>query len=154
MANEVRQRIVNAVETRLRGITTGNGYNTNLGNNLSVWRDLINAPLDPSELPAGSIWDTEEETSEMVSSRHEHRLMFEVHVAGATDAVVRQMLADLYKAIGTDRLWVVAGSQLAQRTDPVGSQMGIAQKGSAIVGATFKFRIVYRTAPFDQSTLK
>lgn len=152
----IRQQIVNAVEARLETILTTGGYQTNLGEHVSVWR-LV--PFATSDLPAIDIRDKRETSkAQGATSKQEHRLEMECYIEVAEESTTaeraRIYLADVQKAIGTTtggaagRKW----SGLAIDTEPGESQMEIGQDGKIIGGIKFTFTIIYRTLSFDPYT--
>ena len=141
-----RQQIVDAIDARLKTITTANGYNTDAGNNVFEWRSY---PLDEnSELPALVYRDTEEIESLAVGGYQLHTLTIEIegYVVGANAARdLRALIADVIKAIGTDLTW----GGLAEDTRPVEESIEIDQEERKIAGAVIRIEIDYRTQAFD-----
>jgi hypothetical protein len=145
MTTSIRQQIITAVDTRLKTITTVNGYNTNLGNNIFEWRD---APLQESELP-GAVYRDLQQTTVMAVGYHEHALALEILILlSGTEAAttIRKLIADVIKCVGTDRTW----GTLAEDTLPVSDEeIAIEHAGKKIGGISLKFIIQYVTKPFD-----
>lgn len=145
MADSRRQSAVEALKTFLTGITTGNGYETSLGNHVFVWKG---GPWQASELPGVSIEDPEDniEAGSMGLNQEDHKLLVEVKVAvgqaDEIDKLVRKCIADIYKKIGTDRK---LGTDFIRVTWPRGDKMGLVQDGDARGGAVIKLEVNYRT---------
>lgn len=156
MADSQRQKLVDAVKARFQAILTSGGYETDLGSNVFVWRDLIDVPLDPSELPACSVWDVKDTTDQKITSIHENTLDFEVHVVFSNDTTtavkVRKGIADVRKAIGVDRQWTYQSVRLARDTVNTSDQIMVNQAGKVIGAAKINFSIIYRTTGWDPYT--
>ena len=67
----------------------------------------------------------------------------------ARDKKVRKMLADMVKAIGTDRKWNVSGTNLAWDTSIQSTEIDVEQAGEVVGQCQLIFSIMYRTADFD-----
>lgn len=140
------QLIIDAILTKLRTITTTNGYETNVGNNIFEWRAN---PLEESEMPGIVLRDTFPEEI-MTVGAHEHTLLIELFIftAGA-DAVAqaRKIIADLNKAMGSiDRTW----GGLAEDTVPANSGgIGTDQANKFFAVAVKPYNISYTTEPFN-----
>jgi hypothetical protein len=155
MADSIREKLCAAVKARMQGISVANGYETELGENVFLWKG---ADFAAEELPAMDIRDVRDDIdSAAVSTRREHhRITFEVAVAVAngTDSMktARKAIADIYKAIGVDRYWTVSGARLAFDTDLKSDESGIEQRETTLAGAKVTFVVSYRTAKFDPYT--
>jgi ribosomal protein L29 len=155
MADSIRQKIVDAVKARLQGILVSGGYQTDVGANVFVWKG---ADFAADELPACDVRDVRDDIDNTVVStrREHHRLTFEVAVAVAdgTDSMktARKAIADVYQAIGVDRLWTVSGTRLAFDTELKSDESGIEQRETTLAGAKITFVVSYRTAAFDPYT--
>lgn len=142
-ATTVRQQIVTAIDTRLHGILTANGYRTNLGSNVYTWKT---EPFTASQIPGADIQDGAEDTVFITCGEHLHRLTVNVRVVSTTEADVRKAIADVVQAVGTD----VEFSGLAQDTgiDTDGS-VGQDQRGETLMYAGRVTLIVeYTSDPF------
>lgn len=111
MADSIRQTVVDAFKTRLATITTGNGYETSIGSNVKEW---YTGDANDAVLPMVNIVDEDVEIRldaddlgviRMGKERHEMRLRFEVRLSNgtSTSTTLRKAVADVYKALGTDR---------------------------------------------------
>ena len=145
MPDTIRQQIMDALKTRLKTITTTNGYQTDLGKNVFEWRS---SALNSGELPAAIYRDTACETEEQISA-HQHNLSIEVEViaaSGAGTAVeVRQLIADVAKAVGSD----ITFGGLATNTIPLGDESASEQDEKKIGGALIHFAVSFRTKEWD-----
>jgi hypothetical protein len=153
MADSIRQKIIDAVAARFASITTGNGYETNIGSKVYVWRNLEASPLDANDLPAINIRDPKCETQQQTSGVHTHMLHIEAVVMASKSTTesktVRKMIADVTKAVGVDRQWTVSSVKLAFDTDPVKDETTIEQHGDITGAAKISFIIKFRTRSFD-----
>jgi len=147
--DSIRQLIVNAVDTRLKGILTAAGYETNLGQHIFWWRTN---DFSEDELPAANCRDTDCDDSNAtigVIGYHQHALKMEVDLIEAdgasTPSSIRKLIADLQKAIGVDTTW----GKLAERTNPINSPINIDQADKTIGSATVTFTIDFKTRKWD-----
>jgi|GEM_PF-775425 len=155
MADSVRQKIVDAVKTRFQSITVANGYETNLGNKVFVWRDTGAAPFEESELPAVVLFDAKDEIVQQLSRIQHHKLLMVADVVtdDATQSTqIRKLVADIYKAIGVDIYWTVESVRLAFDTDPMQDEFDVRQEERVIASARVQFTIQYRTLSWNPYT--
>ncbi len=151
MADSRRQTIAAAIKTRIARLTTGNGYETNIGSKCFLWKT---GAWEADELPGVDIRDMKDDIEgKSAGLRKElHKLRVEAEVAcksGTTTAYqVRKMIADIYTAIGVDRTW----GGIARTTDAVGDEMGVEQQNRTLGGAKVTFIVEYTTAYFDPYT--
>lgn len=135
-----RQQIVNAVGLRLAGILIGSGYKTDLGNNVFLWRPTL---LEDSELPGVNYRDisaTQLDTGTIGAFRWALDIEMQVITAGSTSVqAMREIINDIYTAIGTDRSW----GDLALSTEQLSDDITIDQQDRLITGATIKMTIIY-----------
>lgn len=146
MADSKRQQIISALDTRLKTIKTIAGYQTNLGNNVFEWN---NKPLAANEMPGLIYRDVSNSRQEGAIGKFRWGLNVEIEImtSGSTAAAdVRKMLADVYKAIGTD----VYFSALAVTTEqPESDEMQIVKEDKKIGGALIKLSIIYDAAKWE-----
>ena len=114
-----QQRIMDAVEARMKTILAANGYQTDLGQSILIDRPQIvkpdgsigSPPVDPLEMPCLLIRDLTDEISEESTGTHRHRLAIELEVQTqsstgvSADKIARRMAADVLKAISIDTTW-------------------------------------------------
>ena len=145
MANK-RQQIMDAVKSRLQTITTVNGYNTNLGNNVYEWKETAFAE---NEMPGIDYHDSRCERFDGVLNRFRWRLNVELEIA-TQDATavsdVRKMIADVYKAIGTDDTW---GGLAITTGQPESDEMRVMKEERFIAGALIGMFIIYETSLWE-----
>lgn len=148
----LREQILQQLVNQLEGITTaGDAYWTDLGQHVYLWKAV---KFQSAELPALNIRDKSDaiatEAMDGPANEAQHELTVEIDVAcksGVTDAVVRQMITDVYAAIGTDPTF--GGN--AVDTDPKGDEMQMDQEEDRIGGATITIVIKYLTTKFLES---
>lgn len=141
--SSVRQQIIDAVETRLKTITTANGYATQIGSKVYVWRK---SPLANTELPAVLVQDMAAQVDEEIIGQFTHRLAVRcaVFTSSATSpAQARAALNDLVTALFTDPFW----SGLAEGGTTVASHdIMVEHDNNLVCAASVDIDIVYRTA--------
>lgn len=150
MADSIRQQIVAAVVTRLKTITTANGYNTEVGaSNVSDW---LTASASQSDTVTVSVEDADERSEQIVSSVQLHELDVKIAagIRGGANAPqdARNLLADFHKCIGVDRTW----GGLAQDTLPGESRLQAEQADKKIGLVELTVTIKYRTANYNPYT--
>ena len=151
MPDTIRQKIVDAIESRFSLIAIGSGYKTNIGSNVTVWRAT---PFEEDE-EGLDIRDIGGPIEQRLANVHEQTLHVEVFAATAestTAASIRAIIADIYKAIGTDRKWNDGSQDLARNTMLTEDAMAVTQKGNRVGEALVKFDVIYRTNEFDADT--
>jgi hypothetical protein len=165
MADSIRQQIVDAVEEQFQTITTANDYETNLGSNVFLWRDLVASPALPAELPLCNLADWKETTATKFSGRGPlHNTLF-WHVEclctktadDSADKVGRKILADVIKALGTAYANQVWFGGLVMSLLPVEANEGtnifdFEQKDKSIFSVKYQFKTEYRIGWFDPYT--
>jgi hypothetical protein len=154
-----RQKLVDAVKARLAAISVAGGYNHDLSGKVFVWRDISQgaASFQAAELPALNIRDTDgnPELLRLGNTALNNELLFEVDCVTKTDPVdenVRKLMADVYRAIGSDRYWTVSSVRLAQDTLPRGDAMAVVHGQNRYGQALIKFAIIHRTGFWNPET--
>ena len=146
-----RQQIVDAVATRLGTILTTAGYHTNLGSNVFEWKGT---KFEAREMPGIDVRDTVDEIDhrsiDTPTNVDTHRLtvMLSLAVDGSTSTdSVREMIADVYKAIGTDPTF----GALAIDSWVVKDEVDTEQEELRISGVEIEIAVLYRTSLFQES---
>lgn len=137
----VRQQIVDAIKTRLQQILLGNGYQTDVGKHVFRHEPMM---IDDDDLPA-LIYRATTGDSRAVTGYHMHTLELEIVAVmdgRASDDTVREIMADVLKAIGTDPTW----GGLAINTTPRGNDIQTDPANGKITASVQRFAIAYRTA--------
>ena len=153
-----RQKIVDAVAARMRGISDADGFETDAGHRVEVWESR----LDEKELaaePSGCVLvvcDTMDEVSKesMHSRGSKHRLSFQVRILrskGTKDEQLRAVIGDVVAAVGQDILWTeeATGKTLAMDTEPAQEGFVVPDEAMEIAAGAVAFTVVYATALFD-----
>jgi len=136
-----RQQILTAVGAVFSLITTANGYNTNIGQHVYVYKPRA---FEAGELPGMDIRDSHKTSQGTVGEEH-HEL--EVSVTAVEDGdlspeTLRDIEADIVTAIGVDRTW----GGLAVDTSTLSVGQASVQVGERVVsGAKANFTIEYYT---------
>jgi hypothetical protein len=136
--------IVSAIETRLKTISTANGYHTALGTHVFVW---LPAVIDVSELPAANIRDLDDTIERDTVPYDLHRMSVEIDVASTGVTAVRSAVYDVYKAIGTDPTF----SGYAINTALLGHAFEVDQTEKIVVGAVISLAVLFRTSNYQES---
>ena len=142
-----RQQIMDRIALQLTTITVANGYYTNMGSHVYVWRPI---PVLQDESVGVSLHDTSDEiTEKFAGNQVNHLLTVEMDIIsfGGTDDLIRQALADIYKLVSTDTTW----NGLAITTEPVKDEMMIQYQDKRIAGSTLTINVVYRTQKWLES---
>ena len=144
----IRQQIMDAIQTRFEGITLINGYQTDIGLNVSQWKATA---LNADDFPALEYRDVSCDRMDggpIGFFRWAATIDTEIVTAsGATTMTeVREMLSDIYKAIGLDESW----NNLAQWTEQPSDVVIMEQQDKIIGGAKITFRIVYDAVKWTQ----
>lgn len=143
----VRQRLINAIDAKLRTVTIANGFETDMGNHVFHWKA---SDFSQSDLPLVEYRDVACDVVEGgPMGLHTFALTMEVEVVtaggSATPTEIRKAIADVYKVIGQD----VQFGGLAINTEPTGDEIKVDQADRVIGGALIRFKVVYRTRLFD-----
>jgi hypothetical protein len=137
-----RQTLVTAIVARLQAITVANGYRTNGGANVYEWD---RRPWNELKVPGFGVRDVERLEEPKLSNVLEHALNLEIDcvAAGASGhTIVRDMLADVEQAVGTDPTF----GGVALTSLQVGDRMGRDTADTSVMEATMRINVRYRTA--------
>lgn len=148
----IRQQVMEAIQARLETIRVSAGYLTDVGINVFQWRDPMGEPFQPHEKPCCFLRDASSEITSLDSTVHEHALSVEIGALVDRDdavAAMRDLEADLTKAIGADRFF----GGLVKFCQPTGTQSDVKTTGerNAVVRITLEVR--YLTKAWDPFTL-
>lgn len=138
-----RQDIVDAIETRLKTITTGGGYSTQIGSKVYPWRKTA---VQVSEVPCLCFWDQQADVEfegRAIGTR-QHNLAVEVVVfvkSATTAAQARAALQDVVAAIGTDD--TLGG--LADRCELTAHELTMEVDGDICGAGRIAFTVQYTT---------
>jgi hypothetical protein len=146
-----RTLIILALETRLKTIKTTAGFQTNIGNSVSVWK---HGKYQPNELPALNVRYAVD--PDMIDSEGlrgpkniwNRILPVEISAAvkgSATIADIEKIISDVWKAIGVDDTF----GALALTTNPTGDTINEDTAENIIVGAALTMNIEYRMNQYE-----
>ena len=141
MADTIRQQIITSVDARLKTVLVTNGYQTDVGANIFDWRAEA---LEEDNLPALIYRDTICSTEISNISSYTHKMTVEIIAVVANDtpmAIIRNIIADLDKAIGVDDRW----GGLAVLTERTGDESGIEIDDKKYAGCRVTMVITFRT---------
>lgn len=141
----VRQQLVTAVEAALAGIRKTNGYATNAGATLQPWRTRMLGKDE--DRPALTVRDPADVIARTTYGLDSHGLTLEVEGAtdgDATAADLRELAADLLKALGADPTW----GGLAEDTALTGVRLDVVQDGIPTGMVTVTAVVQYETDPW------
>lgn len=146
----IRQQIMANIKSRFGGITVVGGYQTNIGLNVSEWKDN---PWAQDIVSGVDIRDPECVGSVDAYPTHTFRLSVKVMAfakAGATTAaeIRDKTLADINKAIKVDTSW----GNLAINTEPPSDSIIVEQADKILGGVEVTFVVVFRTRAWDPNT--
>lgn len=147
MADSVRQQIVEALKALLQTIRTINGYETELGANVSEWRTT---EWQESELPGCDIRDPSEAT-EVKGQYHYNTLDIEIEakIKGSTVTTeVRNVIAEITKALGTVTRTSTLGLLVTQISPVDNESLDMEQKDRKFSSTLMRFNILYRIKAF------
>jgi hypothetical protein len=139
--DDLRTRIMEVLDTRLRTILIANNFVTDMGLHVSEWRDH---EYRAAELPALKYKDLRSVPEQLAVGVVEHSLEVEIQVTakGSTSpATMRLMLADVKKAIMADEYF----SQLAEGVILPSDFTEVRQAASKFIEATLTIMILYST---------
>ncbi len=160
MADSKRQRIVDAIKTRMATILIANGYATNLGQNVREWESWIQQEdipvagvLSVCDMPSTAA-APEQQRSERVITGVTIWMMpvqFRVFLLrnASTHANIRTAIKDINRAIRQDRRWTVSGIGLAAATRPQREGPLIDEDTFEVAGAVVEVEVKFLTKEFD-----
>ncbi len=134
-ATDKRGQIMAKVATALTGITTGAGYETNLGQKVYEWREY---PIE-DDAPPACVYKETDNYSMFATNQWKHSLHLEVILFGNTATQVRQMIADVFTAFGANTTW----DGLALRTEPIAEDTGAEHKNKLVFVSHLTFEITF-----------
>ena len=150
MSASIRNELVNAVVARFQTVRVANGFLTDAGANVFLWRLH---PLTPEEMPGIVLRDRRTETRLEGRVVHEHRLYFEADLYAPTGTDPRALLADAQSAVGKDIRWKVGSTILAVDTQPLDDELDASQEERLLRGCRYRFQVIFRTRPFNPFAL-
>lgn len=152
-ATATKQRIIDAIKTRMALINGTGGYYTTIGTKITEWKTN---PFGPNRVDGLDIREgiEEEEVWAEDESLTFHRLPIEfrgIFKSPPSIETARNGILDIQKAISVDEFWTVGADRLAQKTLPVSNQIEVDQDESKIVGIRVDVIVEYLTEKFKES---
>lgn len=146
----IRQQIIDTIQARFEGITVVNGYQTDIGLNVTSWKET---PWDEGIYSGVDVRDPDCTGSADVFPAHTFKLTVKATAfakvgAGTVDEIRDKTLSDINKAIGIDPSW----GGLAINTEPPTDSIIIEHKDKIIGGCEVTFVVQYRTKAWDPNT--
>ena len=135
----VREQVVNAMADRFRQIQTTNGYNTDVGNSVFIWKDT---PFSVEELPALNLRDESSDIEDLTNASELVRLNIRTDIVVSNNdpiPTIRAILEDIRKAISVDETF----GGLVLYTRMVGDEIDSVSKEDLIASAFVRFYTVY-----------
>lgn len=142
MADSIRQDIIDALDTRLKAIKVSGGYKTNAGLHVFDWldRDLADSELD-AIVYRDRTSNLQMESFSAVVNMVRLEIEAKTKQASGTARRLREIIEDIYKAIGTDETF----GGLAHETLPAGEEIDIQQQDKIMGSAIINIEIAYIT---------
>ena len=135
----VREQVVNAMADRFRQILTTNGYNTDVGNSVFVWKDT---PFSVEELPALNLRDESSDIEDLTNATERVRLNIRTDIVVSNNdpiPTIRAILEDIRKAISVDETF----GGLVLYTRMVGDEIDSVSKEDLVASAFVRLYTVY-----------
>lgn len=136
----IRQQIITALDTRLKAIKVSGGYQTNAGLHVFDWLDR---DLADTELDAIVYRDRQNVITQETFNQCQNTMRVEIEAktkqASTTAEQIREIIEDIYKAIGTDETF----GGLALGANPVSEDIDIQQQDKIMASATVVIEIYY-----------
>jgi hypothetical protein len=156
MADSKRQKIVDAVKTRMAAILTAGGYATNLGQNVEEW----STHLQGEDIPAAgviSVCDMVATAAEQPNRSNPRETVWLMPIQiriflpknRLTMANLRTAMKDVSRAIRQDDRWKVDGVGLVMISRPLREGPIIPEDSFEIAGAIVEFEVQYITQKFN-----
>ena len=148
MPDTIRQKIIDALDTRMKGILSASGYETDIGLSVQDWPAGL---IEDSKLPVLIYRDVSCENAIDTLVTFSHKLMVEIDALVNDDTpveTVRKIIADIDKAIGIDDQW----GGIALLTERVSDQFRVELKERVYAGCKVVVVITFRTKGWDDYT--
>ncbi len=144
-----RQQVVDSIADRFKTIRIANGYRTDIGAKVYVWKV---APWDPKDLSGMIIRDTTCEIKGQVTQHHDWTLQIEVDALAVGERVSeasRNAEADILKCIGLTPRWTVEALSARMETTSINTEIAVRHEETLMGVVRFRFEVAFRTALFS-----
>lgn len=159
MADSKRQKIVDAVKTRMAAILVSGGYDTDLGQNVEEWSQH----LQQEDIPdAGvlSVCDMVAEAAGTSGRSNPQETVWQMPIqlriwlpkSRTSMANLRTALKDVNRAIREDDRWQVAGVGLVMISRPLREGPIVPEDSFEVAGAFLDFEVQFITQKFNAET--
>jgi hypothetical protein len=148
----LRQDIISALAIQLGKIKVADGYHTDCGLNVFLWKS---AAVEKTDLPCIILQD--EKNDFLIEGVHvvanaftqwlSVSLVIVLSQGGTTDTMMRQAFADVYRAIGTDDTY----GGIALQTRLISDEIQIQQEARTIAAGVVKIEIMWRTGKYKET---
>ncbi len=148
MTDSIRQKIISAIDTRLKSILIAGGYETDIGQNVWDWRA---ESLEEDNLPALIYRDTGTETEFGTFTTFTHKMTVNIMVAVSSTTpmtTIRKIIADIDRAIGMDDTW----GGLALMTIKISDESQVEIDEVKFAGCQVVIEITFRTTAWNDYT--
>lgn len=158
MATPQRQRIVNAIFTKLQGITKANEFRTNIGENAYRWKLTPWGERDAQGrqyLDGCNLKDKSCSCTASVHGSMEWVLDIEIEIYGdgeGSDTFLRSAEADVITMIGRDPKFGVIDPSIMTWTKNFRTEMGLKQDERIVAGMLISFQVQFRTPYWNPYT--
>jgi hypothetical protein len=148
-----RETILGKVKTRMQTILTTNGYQTNAGSKVFVWKT---DKFHEEEMPGINITDPYlvalPESTEGNYNKQTFELAVEIEgrcASGSTSiATARKLIADINKAVGTDLTW--DGNAIhTVKSEGRNDELDVDETGMFLGGVLVRISILFRTTAWQ-----
>jgi hypothetical protein len=146
-----RQQIIDALTVRMQGILVSGGFHTDAGLHVFVFKSTIWAAEEMPGICIRDVKDLVDGTATTGFDFHHLRVELEFAVAAGagSDVSARQIVADIYKALGVpdDKFGSLADG-IFLLPDQAGDEFKIEQEERIVAGGYVDFVIQFRTAHY------
>lgn len=146
-----RQDIITALKAKLATILVANSYHTDIG--AHVYEHKTGNWM-ANEIPGINVRDVKDLIGihQTVDHLHHLKIELEIVVANGTSSAteMRKMIADVYKALGTDRSLGGTADDLELGEDG-GDELIIQEEDQSIGGAIIRLEYLFHTLAFQEN---
>lgn len=144
-SDPARQQLVDSIVERFKTISTANGYRTNIGSKVFLWKV---SPWDQKETTGLIVRDTSCTMVAQVSGHHDWTLQIEAEAYAVGESLsnaLRSAEADIIQCIGVSPKWTVGDLQGRIETSSLESDIGIKHEEYLIGAIRIRFTVTFRT---------
>lgn len=154
MADALTQQILDLIETKCAGITVANGYNSTV-----LAANIHHPPAVPQDIPAAdcpAIVIRHLGTDVRYHLRGAEELTVEVQFIclATTDALLKNLMADVKKLVYANPRWNSGAADLARRTWVAGERAHETEVAEGVVSGSVIIAILARASRTDPTAVK